>query len=490
VIKKYKYLIANLLLLIPAIIVIYTAAYNYVNKDVKKLEHKAQTLIEMQLMYALVSNQQKIRGLSNIEELSIEVLDNIKLLRKDNQLIVKELQRDDVLKILQRHDMGTVADFDSYTKDIEDLLLLYKLTAYKAQITFVSSTDEYLLANTVTEKLPYLAEYFARVRGLASTATQHHLKRETKIEIENQLYMINELLKSFQDIKYISQDNSDFINELITTQQKAITFVEKEILNKKSLTLSALEIFDTLTQNIEHINYFYYYNIAKLENIYYERMDTKNLIKIFIIIIAFGSIIVVLIINLFYFHQIQKYIQKVEQLNLTDPMTGLYNRRFLDKIANALEGQTDRDKTSYALLMIDVDFFKSVNDTYGHDVGDRVIVAVAKTLQENIRKSDLAIRYGGEEFLLLLHHSHREGALLVANNIKNAFSTLSFKTKENKIFSKTLSIGISYLPQQSENIWECIKYADTALYIAKTTGRNKIVEYSDNLNATIEESLS
>lgn len=168
---------------------------------------------------------------------------------------------------------------------------------------------------------------------------------------------------------------------------------------------------------------------------------------------------------------------KLQDLSLRDGMTGLYNRRFLDNFIDKIASQAARKQDTYAVMMLDVDFFKMVNDTYGHDVGDKVIKAISTVLKENIRESDLAIRYGGEEFVVLLHNSSHEGSLKVANNIHQAFAALEFEVGESKPLKKTMSIGIAQFPTDGDTIWKSIKYADTALYEAKNTGRNKIVEF-------------
>jgi len=172
---------------------------------------------------------------------------------------------------------------------------------------------------------------------------------------------------------------------------------------------------------------------------------------------------------------------KLRNNSLHDPMTNLYNRRFLEEFIDTLAGQIKREQESYSILMLDVDFFKMVNDTYGHDVGDKVIVAIGKVLRENVRESDLAIRYGGEEFLILLHNASEDGTLEVAKKIHAAFASIVFDAGNGETLQKTMSIGISVFPEDADTIWKCIKFADTALYVAKTTGRNKIVRFDKKM---------
>ncbi|MEA1893478.1 MAG: GGDEF domain-containing protein [Campylobacterota bacterium] len=174
--------------------------------------------------------------------------------------------------------------------------------------------------------------------------------------------------------------------------------------------------------------------------------------------------------------------EKLRDTSLRDAMTGLYNRRFLEEFIDQVMSQAQREGETYSVMMLDVDFFKMVNDTYGHDVGDKVIAEIGKVLQENIRDADLAIRYGGEEFIVMLHNATLDGTQKVAKQIHSAFANLIFDVGSGETMQKTMSIGIAMFPQDGDTIWKCIKFADTALYVAKTTGRNKIVNYKKEMS--------
>jgi len=173
---------------------------------------------------------------------------------------------------------------------------------------------------------------------------------------------------------------------------------------------------------------------------------------------------------------------KLRDTSLKDGMTGLYNRRFLEEFIDKVMNQALREDDTYSVLMLDVDWFKMVNDTYGHDVGDKVIVEIGKLLKNSIRESDLAIRYGGEEFVVMLHNATPEGTMMIAKKIHQNFASLVFDVGNGETIQKTMSIGISYFPEDGDTIWKCIKFADTALYVAKTTGRNKIVSYTNEMS--------
>jgi two-component system, cell cycle response regulator len=171
---------------------------------------------------------------------------------------------------------------------------------------------------------------------------------------------------------------------------------------------------------------------------------------------------------------------KLRDSSLRDGATHLYNRRFLEEFIDKSSEQALRSSISYSILMIDIDFFKMVNDTYGHDAGDIVIKSLAEILQTSVRKADLPIRYGGEEFLVLLHNTTPEGALQVSEKIRTLFATKKYQFGSDTV-TKTLSIGIAHFPSDADSIWKVIKFADLALYEAKHTGRNRVVEFEPRL---------
>lgn len=171
---------------------------------------------------------------------------------------------------------------------------------------------------------------------------------------------------------------------------------------------------------------------------------------------------------------------KLRDSSLRDGATGLYNRRFLEEFIDKSSEQAARSNMSYAVLMIDIDYFKMVNDTYGHDSGDIVIKSLSEILVQSIRKSDLPVRYGGEEFLILLHNTTPEGALAVAEKIRTTFNQKKFQFGNDSV-QKTLSIGIAHFPTQADSIWKVIKFADIALYEGKHTGRNRVIEFEERM---------
>jgi diguanylate cyclase (GGDEF)-like protein len=177
----------------------------------------------------------------------------------------------------------------------------------------------------------------------------------------------------------------------------------------------------------------------------------------------------------------KRFASALQETTLKDPMTDLYNRRFLETYTDTLVASTLRRRTRVGILMCDMDFFKEVNDTHGHEAGDIVLIKTAEVLKNCVRASDLVIRYGGEEFLILLIDiKSRDDIAELAERIRASMEATSF-TIPDAVLKKTISIGYSEFPDDSEGFWEAIKYADVALYRAKSEGRNRVVSFTKEM---------
>jgi len=155
---------------------------------------------------------------------------------------------------------------------------------------------------------------------------------------------------------------------------------------------------------------------------------------------------------------------------ITDPLTGLYNRRFADEMLKQEKITYKRYKTPFCILLIDLDNFKIINDVYGHDVGDKVLVAVATVLKSSVRASDIVARWGGEEFLILLRRIELEDAIKVAEKIRNAICQLKVPPVEGL----SASIGVSCYSGEGD-VYNLVRKADLALYQAKAQGKNCVI---------------
>jgi len=176
----------------------------------------------------------------------------------------------------------------------------------------------------------------------------------------------------------------------------------------------------------------------------------------------------------------KRLMETLRESSLSDPMTGLNNRRFLEEYVETLVANVHRRKSGLSIMMLDLDYFKMVNDTYGHDAGDAVLKALSKVLRQSVRASDLVIRYGGEEFMIVLQDTTAENADQIAETIRSSVEKLEVQTGNVRL-KKTISIGISDFPTDSETFWQAVKFADVALYQAKESGRNRVVRFDPKM---------
>ncbi len=169
------------------------------------------------------------------------------------------------------------------------------------------------------------------------------------------------------------------------------------------------------------------------------------------------------------------YRKELELLASTDPMTKLYNRRYFSELATTVVQLAKRSGLVYSVIMVDIDKFKRINDAYGHKVGDEVIIALAKVLKCNGRKSDIVSRWGGEEFVILLPQTKLDGAAEIAEKLRKNVERLQvFAGEDNKI-SFTISLGVATVNfEDCPDVEAVINNADKALYVAKESGRNRV----------------
>lgn len=172
----------------------------------------------------------------------------------------------------------------------------------------------------------------------------------------------------------------------------------------------------------------------------------------------------------------KRLLKILRDISIRDPLTGMFNRRFLDEIKPGLVASVKRRKTSLAVLVCDIDLFKQVNDTYGHETGDVVLKGIAEIYRKEMRNSGYVIRLGGEEILVLLMDTGREKAVEIAERLRAKVSRKTFRVT-NCILSKTVSIGIAIFPEDSSSLLDTVQCADQAVYKAKHQGRNQVVVY-------------
>ncbi len=168
-----------------------------------------------------------------------------------------------------------------------------------------------------------------------------------------------------------------------------------------------------------------------------------------------------------------RLLQEVQSLALTDPLTGLHNRRSLFELGRMEFARARRMNRTFCCMMLDLDHFKQVNDTYGHPVGDQVLKEFARRCKSSVREIDLVGRYGGEELVILLPEADREPAMQIAERLRTSIAAKPFKVLDGEI-TITVSIGIAEKNESTPQLETLIACADQAMYCAKHRGRNCI----------------
>jgi polar amino acid transport system substrate-binding protein len=238
-----------------------------------------------------------------------------------------------------------------------------------------------------------------------------------------------------------------------------------------------LDIFENAIQNISpqtQQRIFSKYIAIKYE----KRTDYMLIMKILLVVLL------IVLFGMYHYRKLHKINKELECLKNKlqeqadhDPLTQLYNRRYFHNIAEDMKALSIREKKPMSIIMIDIDFFKKVNDTYGHIIGDKVLIMLSSILKKHTRKSDIVARFGGEEFVILLPDTNLAGALEIAQKLRMLVAKEIISVEGNTSFSITISLGATEVLENDRNVDSAIDRADKALYKAKENGRNCVMTY-------------
>jgi diguanylate cyclase (GGDEF)-like protein len=175
--------------------------------------------------------------------------------------------------------------------------------------------------------------------------------------------------------------------------------------------------------------------------------------------------------------------QKLESQSIRDGLTGLFNRSFMEVALEREMSRAGRQEKQVAVLMADIDHFKSINDNYGHDAGDVVLRGVAETMRLAVRSEDTVCRFGGEEFIIIMPEISTSAAMDRAEVLRRMVNDLSLRYQGQALPQVTMSVGVAMYPDNSDNAYELLRSADHAMYAAKHKGRNRVVAAAASIRA-------
>jgi diguanylate cyclase (GGDEF)-like protein len=171
--------------------------------------------------------------------------------------------------------------------------------------------------------------------------------------------------------------------------------------------------------------------------------------------------------------------EEMRLLSLTDEITGLFNQRKLVEDLDLYISRFQHDRNGFALLFVDIDYFKNVNDQFGHVVGSQILIDMAKVVKNQLRSTDLVYRYGGDEFIVLLPRTTIEESKMIALRISEAVKAAEFDIEREEKYRLSLSVGIAEYPNDADTAKSIIEFADKMMYLSKKSGRGKVFHVSE-----------
>jgi len=490
--------------LIPilAVAIMFSYAYFHIKKnEVVFTAEEIEGLHIIAHIEKVVFDIQRIRGLSGIKNPDQKCIDTIEVLKKtisnDLKGLKKELlfyqitaphflEKDESLKFIDsiNYDSLENRSFEYFSQIIHDLMMFSNHISYCHKLILESDLNSYILVDNVVYLLPELIEHNAQIRAIASSMEDGTLTSGQKQHITMQLHKIKERLSKLDyNLLHKLSGNSKIkivYDKMLEAQNSIINFTKKELLDNEATTINPNGIFALITKNIDLIIDLYDANLDILNERLEKRLQKSEKLSIYIILSGVASVLFIISINIMFYTKNRKFINKIEELTITDPMTSLYNRRHFDEVfENTLKVQ-QRTKQTLIFIILDIDFFKQYNDTYGHQAGDLAIKMVAKNLKNSLKRAgDMAFRLGGEEFGILCIGMSGSEALSFANSIRENIQSEKFEHSKNSVNRYlTISMGLIVIePDFINNVNNIYKCADEALYKAKENGRNQVVVY-------------
>jgi len=450
-----------------------------------------------------IVNLQKIRGLSGITlKESTKISQEVKTLQYDFNDTFRRLTYDENLeKVLSLSELTDVKDkvnqlfgkdlfsvnrdvlFSEYTDFIALLKQNIRIAADRSNLTLDPELDSYYMMSLMTIQFPEIIELLGRVRGKGSALISGaNYSDEERGQLLGHLAVLQVGLESLKNTGSIIYTASPELEKnlhklIITAELKAALFIYD---TKKAISgtspLSSLEYFNLGTDAIKSYLTPYRMIGELLTKRLHERAHRLHKLRN----ISISGTLLAAILIIYFAHSFYKsnkvMFERIQTLSITDMLTGLYNRRYMQMVMEQELNRVHRERKSFSLAIIDVDFFKPFNDNYGHLEGDRALVEVAQALKENLKRAgDFVFRIGGEEFCFFFSGESKENTLKIADEIRHTIEKMSINHDMSSISQfLTISIGIAYIDKiYDKPHGELMKNADEALYKAKLSGRNR-----------------
>ena len=502
--KSFNFFLLITAVPIIGIIIIFSFIVREIQGNIEFTLHEQNGLTIIEEIQKSVLSIQKIRGLTSIENPNSASLNKLELMKKDIVISMDSLEKklsninsNAVLKKELLSFIGFVKEtkletlsFDELTQIVKQFIAYSSRISYHCSLILESDLDIYVLINNVIFLFVELVENNSQIRGIAVNTTKNSLtdvQRERMAvqldRIDNRVQKLDFNLFLLEDPEH-DRDLKKSYEDMKSAQKVIVDFVKDELLKRSGAEVDPNWIYKRITDNIESIISLYDLNLHILRQRLETRLENSRENLVYSVIFGFLSVMFIIVINRIFYLKNRDYIDKIEELTITDGMTSLYNRRYFDDMFDNYLKINQRMNQVPIFIILDIDYFKEYNDTYGHQAGDVAIKTVAKIVQTSLKRaSDMAFRLGGEEFGILCSGVSKSEALHLAQSIRENIENEKIEHKNSKTNDYlTISMGIIVIEQDKINSTrEIYRCADRALYKAKEDGRNQVVLYDAKL---------
>ncbi len=369
------------------------------------------------------------------------------------------------------------------------LLVLFfsGLFSYRATSQLIASTSSLVHTHQVVATLQSVISILKD----AETGQRGYLLTNEHAYLEPYEAATRKIFHALARVRELIRDNArqqDNIDQIAILAEEKLAELEQTIsLNKTGNRTAAIEIM--LTHNGKKMMDDLRLVIDAMSSdeqrlLRSQQQVTDSAVQVAFVVASFGSVTVFTLIGFIGFlfvREMDRHItererakEKLEYLAIHDSLTGLYNRKEMEQRVAGEVQRAIRYGHVVSVFMLDVDHFKSVNDTYGHRIGDAVLRDISKIIEKSIRKTDHGARYGGEEFVVIFPETALSRAEELAERLRDQIASHLFHIAGDKTIKLTVSIGIANLPEHAESWQGLLEAADKALYAAKHAGRNQV----------------
>jgi len=353
-----------------------------------------------------------------------------------------------------------------YHEDIDKLL--HKILSYSRKITSCDAGTIYLkenkflvskilqndsLLNSTTNKLEKkLNQLKFKIEQDTNTIAIESIIKNKIITVDD-IYLCKEF--NFATAKSFDKDYSYKTKSILTAPLVNASLNEQigviQLINKKDTNGKLIPFTQNDKEFISMSSYFISLSIINITKIISTLSEHNNILE----------------------KEITIRTEKLTELANKDPMTKLFNRRYLQDITSHIINISNRLNNPIGIMLIDIDNFKKINDKYGHAIGDKVIISLVSIFEKNIRQSDISVRFGGEEFVIILPNTNKDNTLKLAEKLRLDVEKQNLKVID-KIIKFTISIGITIVNKKDKTFESALSIADKALYKSKENGKNQI----------------